>query len=159
MTDPDVHSTHDRPRARIDRADTLFVEMLRQIQEEGQEKSFIHATILGEELIFSIKAYEGPHLPGLPELYTEIAGRRAMQLRPDSDNHVLSRLEQLGWTLPHHEDVDCPLPFQNWVGVTSRADRVHLTEQLFSLAREVFTVPVTRTIEFELHLVQPSKAV
>lgn len=159
MTDSGIQSSYDRPRATIDRTGPLFVEMLRQIQEEGQEKSFINASILGEALTFSIGAFEGPHLPGLPELYTEITGRRAKQMRPDSHAQILSTLEQQGWTLPHHEDVDCCFPYQNWVGVTTHVDRTYVVEQLLSLAREVFTIPATRTIEFELHLVRQSKAV
>jgi hypothetical protein len=138
---------HNHPRASLAHAEELFVEMLRQIQEErAGDVSFFNATVGEAGIGFSVAAFGGG------EVLANITGERAMKEDHGLSKEARGHLTRRGWTLPEESGTDVTVPTLNWDGVTSRADRRHLAQEMLSVATSVYSIPEDRKIRFQLRL-------
>jgi len=145
MSSHSLDHKHDRPCASLSRARPLFVEMLRQIQEEREsEVAFFNSKIDGANLGFSVAALAGG------EIFGTVSGETAVQdgcgLSPEGQERLFRR----GWALPDEEDERDTVPSRHWEGVTSRTDRRHLAKEMLSVATGIYGISEEQKIRFQL---------
>ena len=136
---------HDPPCASLQSAEPLFVEMLRQIIEEGApEVSFFNSGISAANIGFSVSAFEDGDVIG------QITGTRAVKYNHGLGERELDRLIQRGWTLPREEGVDVNVPSCKWRGVTTHNDRCYLAQEMLAIATDIYEIPPEEKIYFQL---------
>jgi hypothetical protein len=145
MNATSLENDHDFPCASLSRAEQLFVEMLRQIQEERTgDVSFFNSKVGDAGVGFSVSAFGGGELLG------NIVGTRAIQYDHGLDEKERDRLIRRGWTLPDEKGTKASVPTRNWEGITSRADRHHIAQEMLSVATDIYKIPEERKIRFQL---------
>jgi hypothetical protein len=130
--------------------------MLRQIQEEGLERSIVNVNIVGEALCFTISAFSQTALPGHDEIDARIVGERAKQHNCGLHEEDLGFLGQRNWNLPQEAGNDCPFPYKRWYSITSDLERRDVASELMAVARELYGVSPGRSLAFELRLARPT---
>ena len=123
----------------------LFAEMIRHLQEKGgiDEPNFFNSTIEGTALGFTVDAF-GANVQGY------ITGERAVGESCGLGVDGRNRLARRGWALPGDEEGDDLTATQSWKGVTSKADRHHLAEEMISIATDIYGIPKDREIRFQV---------
>lgn len=132
---------YDKPRVPLERAEPLFIEMLRQIQEEGSsEASFFNAKIKGTDITLSFAA------SGLHKIQGVIRASEHL------GTEELRRLVREGWAHPEDEIPGFSAPSRLWEGITSQAERRHITEEVLSILMDRCGIPGEKRIFFQLCL-------
>jgi len=128
--------------ATLSDAEDLFVEMIRQIQEEREEDSDFFNSEVGDTGIgFSL-------LASSEAVTANITGEKAVQDDNGLGEEERKRLSRRGWTLPEEEGGDEMAVGRSWKGVTSRADRRHIAAEMLSVATEIYGLSEDLEIRF-----------
>jgi hypothetical protein len=147
MSSSSLENEHDRPSAPLDCAEQLFIEMIRQVQEERVgDVSFFNASIDDSGVGFSVSAFGGGDILG------HIVGEWVVQRGHGLGQRGRDRLVRRGWTLPEEDGVEVSAPSCNWDGITSRADRQHIAQEMLSVAMDIYDLSEGRKIRFQLRL-------
>lgn len=130
---------------RLSGAEDLFIEMIREIQEDASEKpAFFNSIVEDTGVGFSVGAFNDGRVVG------DITGERAASDDQGLSRSARERIARRGWVPPDQAEGSQPITKRIWEGVTSQSDRRHLAEEMLSVATGIYGIDERRKICFRI---------